>query len=452
MVKFSRNNPKIDLILYFLPISEPKTKDEVMNVLVVGSGGREHALVWKIRQSPQVQNVYCVPGNAGIETLAKCAPEIAATDISRLVAFASKKKIDFTVVGPEASLTAGLVDAFKAQGLKIFGPTQQAAELEGSKVYAKNFLKRQQIQTAHWEVFDQKAAALNFIKKTGVPVVIKADGLAAGKGVVICTTIEDAELALQKILVERELGAAGTKVIIEEYLRGEEVSVLVVSDWMNYLLLPTSQDHKAIFDGDQGPNTGGMGAYSPANWVDANMLAQIQQQIVAPTIAGMALEDRPYQGLLYVGLMLTAGGPKVLEYNCRFGDPETQVVLPLVKTDLLEILMAAADGRLAAQPLELWDRTAVCVIMASGGYPGKYQKGQPIIGLNRQFDENIFIFHAGTKHDHDKILTDGGRVLGVTAWAASLREAIKSAYAAVGKITFNGAYYRKDIGQKALNH
>ncbi|MCI0512815.1 phosphoribosylamine--glycine ligase [candidate division KSB1 bacterium] len=423
-----------------------------MNVLVVGGGGREHALIWKIRQNPQVQNVFCAPGNAGIETLAKCVPEIAATDITKLVTFASKKKIDFTVVGPEAPLTAGLVDVFKAQGLKIFGPTQPAAELEGSKVYAKNFLKRQKIPTARWEVFDQKNAALNFIKKTGVPVVIKADGLAAGKGVIICTTFEAADLALQKILVDRELGAAGTKVIIEEYLQGEEISVLVVSDGMNYLLLPTSQDHKAIFDGDQGPNTGGMGAYSPVSWLEATVLAQIQARIVAPTITGMALEDRPYQGLLYVGLMLTADGPKVLEYNCRFGDPETQAVLPLLKTDLLEILMAAVDGKLASQSLELWARTAVCVIMASGGYPGKYQRGQPIIGLNRQFDEQVFIFHAGTKRDHDKILTDGGRVLGVTACATSLREAITSAYSAVGKITFNGAYYRKDIGQKALNH
>lgn len=422
-----------------------------MKVLVVGSGGREHALVWKLRQNAGIKKIFCVPGNAGIEQLATCAPGIAADDISGLLAFANNNKIDFTVVGPELPLAAGITDVFEAQGFKVFGPTQKAAEIESSKAFAKYFMQKYHIPTARCEVFDNKASALTFIQKTGVPIVLKADGLAAGKGVIICQTIEEAEAALESILIKRDFGAAGNKVLVEEFLTGEEVSIFAVSDGVQFRLLAASQDHKPIFDGDQGPNTGGMGAYAPANNVNDELMQLISKTIIERTIEGMALEDRPYRGLLYAGLMLTREGPKVLEYNCRFGDPETQVVLPLVKSDLLEMLMAASDGDLSKYKYEQHPGAAVCVVMASSGYPGKYTKGEVILGLDRKFNENIFVFHAGTKRDNNKIVTNGGRVLGVSALADSIPSAIRSAYAAVGKIAFNGAYYRKDIAHKALD-
>jgi len=422
-----------------------------MKILVVGSGGREHALVWKLSQNAANHQIFCAPGNPGIEQLATCAPNIAAENIPELLAFANSQKIDFTVVGPEVPLAAGLTDTFTAQGLKVFGPTQKSAELESSKAYAKYFMEKYDIPTARWEVFDQKDAALNFVQKTGVPIVLKADGLAAGKGVIICHSIEEADAALEMILVSREFGDAGNKVLVEEFLTGEEVSIFAVSDGVNFKLLAPSQDHKAIFDGDQGPNTGGMGAYAPANLMNDALMAEISRSIIERTIEGMALEDRPYRGLLYAGLMLTPTGPKVLEYNCRFGDPETQAVLPLIESDLLEMLFAASEGDLLNYEYRQHTGAAVCVVMASSGYPGKYTKGEVILGLDRKFNKNIFVFHAGTKRDREKIVTNGGRVLGISALAASIPEAIQIAYSAVGKIAFNGAYYRKDIAQKALN-
>ncbi|MBN2089503.1 phosphoribosylamine--glycine ligase [candidate division KSB1 bacterium] len=421
-----------------------------MRVMVIGSGGREHALVWKLLQNSKIEKIYCVPGNAGIASIAECVPEISATDTSKLLNFASSKKIDFTVVGPEVPLSQGVTDAFQAQGLKIFGPTQEAAMLESSKIFAKNFMNRFKIPTAFSEAFEDKNSALDFIKKAGLPIVIKADGLAAGKGVVICQNFPEAETTLENMLDKQIFGEAGKQVLIEEFLRGEEVSIFAVSDGVHYQILAPAQDHKAIFDGDQGPNTGGMGAYAPAHIIDEKLMQEIQTTIIEPTITGMALENRPYRGLLYAGLILTKNGPKVLEYNCRFGDPETQAVLPLLKSDLLDLLIAASEGNLQNYQLEKHDLAAVCVIMAAGGYPGKYEKGQTILGLNRKFDENVYIFHAGTKKVKDKIVTDGGRVLGVTAWASDVADAIKTAYTAVGKIAFNGAYYRKDIAHKAL--
>jgi len=423
-----------------------------MKILVVGGGGREHALIWKICQSSQVTAVYCCPGNAGIESLASCLPTIGATDIQKLVDFANSKKIDFTIVGPEAPLAQGITDAFEAQGFKIFGPTQKAAEIESSKVFAKYFMSKYQIPTAGYEVFDNKKSALKFVRSAGVPIVIKADGLAAGKGAIICNSLDEVEQTLEQILVERIFGDAGQKVVVEEFLTGEEVSIFAVSDGATFRVLAPSQDHKAIFDGDQGPNTGGMGAYAPAVAIDAELWPIISDTLLKPTIEGMALEDRPYRGLLYAGLILTADGPKVLEYNCRFGDPETQVVVPLIKSDFLELLLAACEGTLDRYDYEAYQRAAVCVVMAASGYPGKYEKSQVILGLDRQFDDNTYVFHAGTKKvDANKIVTNGGRVLGVSAWAPTIPEAIKQAYSAVGKITFNGAYYRKDIAQKALD-
>lgn len=423
-----------------------------MKVLVVGSGGREHAIAWKLSQNSKVEQIFCAPGNAGIENLATCVPDLDVTDIPKLVTFANSKKIDFTVVGPEVPLSLGITDAFEAQGLKVFGPTQKAAELEASKVFAKYFMNKYNIPTAQSEVFNNRNNALDYVKKIGVPIVIKADGLAAGKGVIICTNIEEVENALARIFDDREFGDAGSKVVVEEFLAGEEVSIFAVSDGVNYKILAPSQDHKPILDGDQGPNTGGMGAYAPAINLDKETREFIINKVIEPTIEGMALEDRPYRGVLYAGLILTADGPKVLEYNCRFGDPETQVVLPLIKSDFLEMLLAASEGKLANYNYEQHDFTAVCVVMASSGYPGKYTKGETILGLDRAFEKNVFVFHAGTRRkDSKSVVTSGGRVLGVTAWAETVPDAIKQAYAAVGKIAFNGAYYRKDIAHKALD-
>ncbi|MBN1351037.1 phosphoribosylamine--glycine ligase [candidate division KSB1 bacterium] len=421
-----------------------------MKVLVIGNGGREHALVWKIGQSSLVNKIYCAPGNAGIAKQAKCL-DIAADDFDKLLHFAGKEKIDLTVVGPEAPLAAGIVDRFEAQGLKIFGPSKNAAELESSKVFAKYIMGKYSIPCAKSEVADDPQLALKIASNTGFPCVIKADGLAAGKGVIICDTIEDAESAIDRIMIKREFGESGRKVLIEEFLQGEEASVFAISDGQNYKILVSSQDHKSIFDGDQGPNTGGMGAYAPAPVVTDELMQKIEKQIIEPTITGMALEEHPYRGLLYAGIMITPEGPKVLEFNCRFGDPETQVVLPVMKTDLVDLLLAACEGRLEKTACENHDLSAVCVVMASGGYPGSYQKGIEILGLDRIFPENTFVFHAGTRMEKNHAVTSGGRVLGVTAWAPELTDALKTSYDTVGKITFNGAYYRRDIAHRALN-
>ena len=420
-----------------------------MKILVIGGGGREHTLVWKIAQSPLVENIYSAPGNAGISQLAECVP-IKDTEINGLLKFVDKNQIDLTVVGPEVPLAMGIVDEFQSQGLNIFGPSKRAAEIESSKIFAKYLMEKYDIPSAAYKKFDKFENAKKYLDSAKIPIVIKADGLAAGKGAIVCFTREEADESLQKMMVDGIFGEAGKKIIIEEYLRGQEASVLAFTDGENILPLAPAQDHKPIFDGDKGPNTGGMGAYAPAGLVDDEMLKSIQRKILEPAIKGMALEDRPYRGVLYAGLMITRQGPKVIEFNCRFGDPETQAILPLLNSDIVPILQACSNGKIKIMTLETNNKFAVCVIMASGGYPGKYEKGKEIIGLEREFGDDVIIFHAGTKYTNEKIVTNGGRVLGVTTRGDDIGEAINRAYRAVGKITFDGAYYRKDIGYKAL--
>ncbi|MGB9699141.1 MAG: phosphoribosylamine--glycine ligase [Thermodesulfobacteriota bacterium] len=421
-----------------------------MKVLVVGSGGREHALVWKIAQSPRVKKVYCAPGNAGIAALAECRP-ISAEDVNSLLELAQKEKIDLTVVGPEVPLTLGIVDKFKAKGLRIFGPEQRAAEIEGSKAFAKFLMNKYGIPAANFQVFDDFSAAWKYAQEKSYPLVIKADGLAAGKGVIICTNREEAKAALTQIMVEKAFGAAGEKVVVEEYLSGEEASFLAFTDGERILPLPSAQDHKPIYDGDRGPNTGGMGAYSPAPVVTDRVHKQVMEEIMVRAIRGLAAEGRKYQGVLYAGLMIKDGRAKVLEFNARFGDPETQPLLLRLKSDLIPIFEAVIDGHLHRVEVE-WDRrAAVCVVMASRGYPGAYEKGKIISGLEEAARiPNTYIFHAGTALKEGKIVTNGGRVLGVTALGDNIAEAITQAYKAVEKISWDGVYYRRDIGQKAL--
>jgi len=420
-----------------------------MKILVIGGGGREHTLVWKLKQSPLVKEIYCVPGNAGIAQIAQCE-DIPADDIRKLANFARKRKIDMTIVGPEMPLVNGIVDEFEAKALPIFGPSERAAEIEGSKVFTKYFLKKHRIPTAKFETFNDFEKAKQYLKSMDAPVVVKADGLAAGKGAIVCLDRKSAVDAIHLIMVERAFGDAGNRVVIEERLVGEEASVLALVDGENLVYMTPAQDHKPIFDDDKGPNTGGMGAYAPAPVVDTETLQQIKREIMEPTVRGMALEDRPYRGVLYAGLMITDKGPKVIEFNCRFGDPETQAILPLVKTDLVEAIMYAKDGRLKEVKWKESTRAAVCVVMASAGYPGAYEKGKTIRGLDRDFGPDTVIFHAGTKRDDGRIVTNGGRVLGVTAIDESVELAMKKAYSAVRKITFDGAYFRNDIGSKAI--
>jgi phosphoribosylamine--glycine ligase len=421
-----------------------------MKILVVGSGGREHALVWKIAQSPRVGKIYCAPGNAGIAQMAECL-SISAEDVKGLTAWAEKEKIDLTVVGPEAPLTLGMVDIFRARGLRVFGPSQKAAEIEGSKAFTKELMKKYGIPTGESETFTDPAAAIKYIKGKGAPLVVKADGLAAGKGVIICRKVEEALSALDLILVQKAFGAAGAKVVVEEFLEGEEASFLAFTDGETVLPLPTSQDHKAIYDNDQGPNTGGMGAYSPAPVVTEKVHREAMEKVMIPTVRGMAREGRKYQGVLYAGLMIKDEKPKVLEFNARFGDPEAQPLLMRLKSDLIPILEATIDGKLSNHKMELEDRSSVCVVMASGGYPGSYQKGKAISGLQDAARvRDAFVFHAGTALKEGRVVTNGGRVLGVTALGNGIQEAIQRAYEAVAKISWEGAYYRKDIGHKAL--
>jgi phosphoribosylamine--glycine ligase len=423
-----------------------------VQILVVGGGGREHALVWKILQSPSVKKVYCAPGNPGIERLAECV-DISASDTKALLNFVRKKGIDLTVVGPEEPLVHGIVDEFESQGLCIFGPSKKAAEIEGSKAFAKYLLDKYKIPTADCIVFDHFEEAQDYLQEGEYPTVIKADGLAAGKGTFICRDEEQASAALQKIMVEKIFGEAGNKVIVEEFMEGEEASVLAITDGVNFSFLAPAQDHKAIFDNDEGPNTGGMGAYAPAPVLDKNMLSRVRKEIFEPTIKAMALENRPYRGVLYAGLMITPNGPKVVEFNCRFGDPEAQVVLPLVKADLVDIMNRIAKGKPFDWPIKMAKNWALCVIIASGGYPGHFEKGKRILGLEKEFGKDIVIFHSGTKkNEKEEIVTNGGRVLGVTAFANDFHAAREKAYWAVRKITFDKAYYRKDIGSKALLH
>jgi phosphoribosylamine--glycine ligase len=425
--------------------------EKKMKVLVVGGGGREHALIWKIAQSNSVKKIFCVPGNAGIAAQAECLP-MGAEDIAALLAFAVKERIDLTVVGPEAPLTLGIVDSFEERGLPIFGPSRRAAEIEGSKVLSKEIMEKYGIPSAEFRAFEDHAAAVKYVRAKNTPLVVKADGLAAGKGVILCRDPQEALAALDRIMVQKEFGAAGQRVVVEEFLQGEEASFLVFTDGETILPLPTSQDHKAIFDNDQGPNTGGMGAYSPAPVVTEEIHRMVMEEIMLPTIRALAAEGRKYRGVLYAGLMIRDGRPKVLEFNARLGDPETQPLLMRLKSDLVPVLKATLDGSLGKTRPE-WDpRPAVCVVMASGGYPGSYAKGKVISGLDEAARvPGAFVFHAGTALKDKKVVTNGGRVLGVTALGSGIGEAIETAYRAVGKITWEGAQYRRDIGRKALN-
>lgn len=419
-----------------------------MKILVVGGGGREHALVWKLAQSPKVNKIYCAPGNAGISQLAECV-NIAADDIKTLLDFAINQRIDLTVVGPEAPLIGGIVNQFNEAGLKIFGPSKEAAEIEGSKALSKYIMEKYQIPTAGYQVFDQADQAIKYIKSIGAPIVVKADGLAAGKGVIIAQDVETAVFAVKEIMEDKIFGAAGAKIIIEEYLEGEEVSVLAFTDGENIVPMVSAQDHKRIFDGDQGLNTGGMGAYAPAPIYSEEIAQFTLEKILKPTIAGLKAEGRTYQGVIYAGLMITAKGIKVLEYNARFGDPETQPVLMLLKTDLVDIIEAVLEERLAEEKIEWLDEAAVCVVLASAGYPGRHVMGKEIEGLD-QSGTNGYVFHGGTTFKEGSVVTAGGRVLGVSAKGATIEAAIQEAYREVKKINFEGMHYRTDIGRKAL--
>ena len=420
-----------------------------MKVLVIGSGGREHTLIWKINQSPKVSQIYCAPGNAGISQLAQCI-NINADNIEELVNFANKEKIDLTVVGPELSLSKGIVNEFNRWGLKIFGPSQEATEIESSKVFSKYLMKKYNIATANYEVFGNSREALNYIKQQTFPLVIKADGLAAGKGVFIVKNLDQVVDALNTLMEEKKYGEAGRQIVVEEFLEGEEVSILAFCDGKAVVPMISSQDHKKIFDNDQGPNTGGMGAYSPVPFYPDELEKRVLEEILKPTIKGLQSEGREYRGVLYAGLVLTKEGPKVLEFNARFGDPETQVILPRLKTDLIDILNAVIEGRLHKINIEWEDNAAVCVVVASGGYPGKYQKGKVISGLERlEKMEDIIVFHAGTKLQDDKVITSGGRVLGITACDKTISKAKERAYKGVKEIYFEDMYYRKDIAAKA---
>jgi phosphoribosylamine---glycine ligase len=421
-----------------------------MKVLVIGSGGREHALVWKIKQSPKVSDIYCAPGNAGIAGLAQCV-DIGVTDIKALMTFAVDQGVDLTVVGPEASLTAGIVDAFESKGLRIFGPSGTAAALEGSKAFSKEFLKKYQIPTADFKVFSEAKKAKKYIDKCGAPIVVKADGLAAGKGVIVASTVDQAKDAVDLIMKEKKFGQAGDQVIIEQCLHGEEASFIAFTDGKTVLPLPTSQDHKAVFDNDQGPNTGGMGAYSPAPVVTDEIARFVMDKVMLPTVRGMAAEGRFYKGMLYAGLMIEEGRVNVLEFNCRFGDPEAQPLLMRLKTDIIDIVEATIDGRLAEIELDIDPRPSVCVVMASGGYPGAYETGKQIRGLKTVQDQpDLEIFHAGTRKDKGRLVTAGGRVLGITAIGESIEKARSIAYQAVEIIRWAGCQYRRDIGAKAI--
>jgi len=423
-----------------------------VKILVVGSGGREHALCWKIAQSKKVTKLYCAPGNGGISEIAECI-DIRADDIPSLLDFAKKSSIDITVVGPETALVNGIVDSFEKEGLKVFGPDSKTAMLEGSKIFAKKAMAKFGLPTADFKAFDSPDRAKSFIKKRSTPLVIKADGLCAGKGVIIAGTEKEALSAIDSLMVEKEFGSAGEKIIIEDCLAGEEVSIILVSDGKDFILFPSSQDHKRALDNDQGLNTGGMGAYSPAPIINEALETKIRNRIIHPLIEGLYKEQVPYKGVLYVGLMIADNEPYVLEFNVRFGDPETQAILPRLKSDLVDIIEASLDGNIGEIRTEIDKRACLCVVCASAGYPGIYKKNLPIDGLDSVLKMNdVMVFHAGTKSTQQapRYETDGGRVLGVTSIADTIKDAIDKAYEAVSLISFNGMQYRKDIGFKAL--
>jgi len=421
-----------------------------MRVLVVGSGGREHALVWKISQSPRVTKIFCAPGSAGIGEIAESVP-IAVEQIDKLADFAAAQKIDLTVVGPEVPLTLGITDLFQARGLRIFGPNKVAAQLEGSKAFAKQILAENNIPTGTFGMFTEAASAKEYLSKQRAPYVIKADGLAAGKGVLICQQRSEAEAAIEDILVHKSFGAAGDRLVIEEFLDGEEASFMVLTDGDHILSLASSQDHKRVFDNDQGPNTGGMGAYSPAPVITPAVHARIQEEILTPLLAGLKKRGIHYSGVIYAGLMITSAGPKVLEFNARFGDPECQPIMMRLKSDLVPLLEASIDGTLNQISAQWYEDPAVCIVLCAAGYPGSYEKGKTISGLEKLKSwVNGFVFHAGTAQQDGQWVTSGGRVLGVTARGQTIASAIDEAYGAVKQIAWDGMHYRKDIGQRAL--
>jgi len=419
-----------------------------MRMLIVGGGGREHALAWKIAQSPRVTALFTAPGNPGIARHAVCVP-LAADALDGLVAFARRERIDLTVVGPEAPLVAGLADRLLDAGLAVFGPIAPAAAIEGSKAFAKDLMARNAITTARFATFDDPARARGYCREVGPPLVVKADGLAGGKGAIVCRTLADADEAVAECMERAAFGAAGATVVVEEFLSGEEVSFFALANGADALPLAAAQDHKTVFDGDQGPNTGGMGAYSPVASFDAAMERRVMDTIVRPTIAALAKEGAPYRGVLYVGLMLTAEGPKVIEFNCRFGDPECQALVVRVPGDLVPLLVAAAHGGPWPEVGPWFTRAPVCVVLASGGYPGKYGTGAAIEGVeSAETAPGVTVFHAGTALREGRLVTAGGRVLGVTAVAGDLATAIARAYGAVGAIRFEGMHYRRDIGRR----
>lgn len=422
-----------------------------MNILIIGSGGREHALGWKIKQSPLVSKIYFAPGNPGTKEIGENIP-IEVIDIQKLLKFAQDKEIDLTVVGPETPLVLGITDTFRKEGLKIFGPSKKASQIEGSKTFAKELMKKYKIPTAKYFTFNNFTEANNHVQHTKYPLVIKADGLSLGKGVSICKNRKDAEKFLKQLMVDKIFDGSGEKIIIEECLYGQEISFMVITDGKDFLSFLPSQDHKRLVENNQGPNTGGMGAYTPVPFLDKKLILQIEKEIVLPTIKAMAKEGCTYQGILYPGLILTREGPKVLEYNCRFGDPETQPLMTQLDSDLVEIILAQQKNKLKNKKLVFKKGFSVGVVLASAGYPNEYKKGDQVIGLDKVSDKDVQVFHAGTKEVEKKIITNGGRVLSVVASGISLEETIKKAYQYIGKkaIHFKGVQYRKDIGKNGL--
>lgn len=420
-----------------------------MRILVIGGGGREHALVWKLSQSPEVEEIYCIPGNPGIAVLARCV-DMDITDNAALARFAREQNIGLTVVGPEIPLVNGICDTFARQGLAVFGPSQAAAQIEGSKTFAKDLMQKYGIPSARYATFTSAEEAKAYIREQGAPIVVKADGLAAGKGVVVALTVDEAVAAVDTMMTERIFGDAGTVLVIEEFMEGEEASLLAFTDGYTVVPMVAAQDHKRIFDNDEGPNTGGMGTYAPAPVVTEALKQQIVREVLQPAVEAMRKEGCLYKGCLYAGLMITAEGPKVVEFNARFGDPETQVVLPLLKTDLLTVLLACVNGTLADTAIEWAEEAAVCVVLAAGGYPGWYQKGHVISGLEHAEQQGALVFHAGTATDKGSVVTAGGRVLGVTAVSGSIAAAVDKVYGAIPEIQFSDMHYRRDIAQRAL--